>query len=551
MSSRPGGGAGVAQSFSTREAGEGDVAGIAEIFGQVYGSDYPYRGFLDHQWLKRSIFSDDIVTVVAEDLSTKRLVGTASVVLDIGAESDLLGELGRLAVVREAEGRGVGRALMAHRISLCADRLHVALVENRTAHTFSQRISEGAGFHAVGLLPSKHEFRQRESMAVYARHFGDALSLRRNHPRLVPEAHALAFIASENCGLDFDGIVDEESLAYPHDGDFAVEALSAAGYPRLLRIERGRTRRREVFGPLGLHQGFFKLSSRHAEYLVARRPAAPGQPSPVAGAIGFRRDVIEHSVRVLELIAISDAVVPVLFDNLLERCQREWNTAYVEVDVSADATRLQRTLIERGFIPAAFIPAMVFCDVERLDVLKLARVFGPTDVSGLQLTDEARAAAAPVLDALRKRSVFPALADALDQLPLFSGLRAEQANRVASACQIAEHQPGEHLFDEGAGADAMYILLQGSVNIQRGAPAHELARRGPGEVVGELALMLEEPHSATATAANAVTSARLSREQLEVLSRQRPDIAVLIYKNLSIGLGRKLWHMSDAALPEI
>jgi hypothetical protein len=37
--------------------------------------------------------------------------------------------------------------------------------------------------------------------------------------------------------------------------------------------------------------------------------------------------------------------------------------------VSAHAPRMQRTLIELGFLPVAYLPALVFHDVERLDVV--------------------------------------------------------------------------------------------------------------------------------------------------------------------------------------
>lgn len=50
-----------------REAREEDIAAISEIFMIVYGGDYPHRNFLDETWLKRSIFNDDVLLLVAED----------------------------------------------------------------------------------------------------------------------------------------------------------------------------------------------------------------------------------------------------------------------------------------------------------------------------------------------------------------------------------------------------------------------------------------------------------------------------------------------------
>ena len=47
-----------------------------------------------------------------------------------------------------------------------------------------------------------------------------------------------------------DFIVDEDSAPYPAGGDYTIEQLQAEGYPALLRIERGRVRNREIFGPM-------------------------------------------------------------------------------------------------------------------------------------------------------------------------------------------------------------------------------------------------------------------------------------------------------------
>ena len=61
-----------------------------------------------------------------------------------------------------------------------------------------------------------------------------------------------------------------------------------------------------------------------------------------------------------------------------------------------------------------------------------------------------------------------------------------------------------------------------------------------GECLGEMALLTATPHSATATARTLVETAVLDRRSLAELIRLRPDIGVLIYKNLATGLGEKL-----------
>jgi len=52
--------------------------------------------------------------------------------------------------------------------------------------------------------------------------------------------------------------------------------------------------------------------------------------------------------------------------------------------------------------------------------------------------------------------------------------------------------------------------------------------------------LTEEDRSATVRAQWDVQVAALTRVRWTELSRRRPDIAVVLYRNLSIGLGRKL-----------
>lgn len=522
---------GVGGQVVVREATEADVAGIRRVFQEAYGGGYAYPGFFDEAWLKRSVFADDILMLVAE--VDGEVQGTASVVFDVGAHSDLLGELGRLVVSPSARGAGLGASLLAARIERIERRLHVAVVENRTAHSRSQRISEQQGFVAAGFLPLKHRIEGRESIALYVRHFGPALRLRKNHPRVVPEVYPLAHRVLGACGIEPDAIVDEHAAPYPYDTDFVVEELTAEGLPALLHIERGRLRRREVFGPMRLQYGFFKLQARQAHYLIARRSAE----GPVAGAIGFIRDEDDDTLKVFELIAPTDDASRHLLVQLLDRAAA-WGTTYVEVDVSADAPALQRTLGELGFVPAAYVPAMVFHDVERLDVVRMVKLLGETEIGDVQLTPAARVVGDLVARGLRRQRVMPRLAATMSSLRLFDGLNDEQSQRVAGCCRVLRVDRGQALFSDGDEADRMFIVISGAVSVER--EGVEIGVVPAGDVVGEISVMTGGARSATAVATEPLELAEISADDVGELTRRRPDIAVVLYRNLAVGLGDKL-----------
>jgi hypothetical protein len=229
-----------------------------------------------------------------------------------------------------------------------------------------------------------------------------------------------------------------------------------------------------------------------------------------------------------------------LLSELERLCRQEWRICYIEIDVSAYSPRMQRTLVELGFLPSAYVPALVFHEVERLDAIKMVRLLVSLDVDLTQLTPRARAIAETVLRLFKSRSVLPRIAQAARELPLFGGLGAEQLTRLAGVCTVAKFEPGMILFREGDWSDQLYVVLDGKVAISMESTGRSVGSVASGECLGELSLLTHAPHCATAHALTAVETAVLDRRNLEELIRLRPDIGIQIYKNLALGLGEKL-----------
>lgn len=527
-------------SVLVREAREADAASIREIFESSYGSDYPYPEFYDDESIRRMILREDELVLVAEEPG-QAVVATGSVILEIGAFADLVGEFGRLAVRPEARGQGIGRLLVEERVRRVANRLHLGLMEGRVTHPFTQRLALGYGFAAVGFLPLKEPFGpRRESYTLLIRHFGDGLALRSNNPRIIPEAYALAGLAMENLGHPLDVVVSESGAPYPPGGGYEVTELKTDAYPALLRIARGRIRKREIFGPLRLHYGLFRLQATHATYLIARERGA------VVGGIGFILHQGAGIVRVFELIAIRDDVVRVLLTELVHRAKHYWDADYVEIDVSANSVRMQRTLLELGFAPTAYIPAMVFHEVERLDVVRMSLLLVPPDLGELALIPPSRELADVVMRGFHRHEVLPGVSELLGSVGLFRGLSEEQACRIVDAWHRREIEPGETIFSVEDPAEDVYVILRGTVDVTRD-DGHRIGSVGAGHCLGEVALLTDTAHSANAVAVDGVEVGAISRQSLESLLRSRPDIGVLVNRNLAQELGAKLRRADEVA----
>ena len=100
--------------------------------------------------------------------------------------------------------------------------------------------------------------------------------------------------------------------------------------------------------------------------------------------------------------------------------------------------------------------------------------------------------------------------------------------------------PGQVIFHEGDGGFTMYVVTEGQVQVQTGEGSKLviLAELGPGEVLGEMALVTDEPRSATAVA---VTETRLRAYQADELVRmleENPGIAARIIQLMAERLRR-------------
>lgn len=515
-----------------QEAVEEDAPAINDLFRAAYGDDYLYPEFYEEKTVKRMIFDDRSLMLVAREASRDRVIGTAGVLFEMGAYSDLVGEFGRLVVHPEVRRRGIGHRLMEERLARVGDRLHVAFTEVRMCTSASPRISQKHGFAPVGFLPMKLVFGgEREHAGLMVKHFGDALSLRRNHPRIIPEAHALAEMAMDRVGLDSHIILDEESAAYGAGGEYDLDELTSRGYAALLRIQRGRVRHREVFGPQRLHYGLFKLAASHSHYLLAR------DGERIVGALGFMRDERECNLRVFELIYTQPDVVRVLFRSLVEHAVAEGMVS-IEVDVSAHAPRLQRTLLEMDYLPAAYVPALAFDEVERVDILKMYRLLVELEELPLKAPEPTLSVCRTVLRGFRRRAVLPRIARAMDRLSLCADLTEEQSTRLLGAFERKTFDDGRCVFGQGEPPDEMYLVLSGSARIL--VDDRNVGTVGSGECLGEVALLTGTPHSATAVVEGSLETAVLTGGALRRLVRRRPDIGTVVYRNMARGLGEKL-----------
>jgi CRP-like cAMP-binding protein len=93
--------------------------------------------------------------------------------------------------------------------------------------------------------------------------------------------------------------------------------------------------------------------------------------------------------------------------------------------------------------------------------------------------------------------------DLIRRVPLFSMMTTEQAQTVADGVVKRRYRRGEIIVEQGRKSDALFILLSGRARVvtsdSRGREVI-LAVFEPGDYLGEMSLIDNEPHSATVRA---------------------------------------------------
>jgi fumarate reductase subunit D len=99
---------------------------------------------------------------------------------------------------------------------------------------------------------------------------------------------------------------------------------------------------------------------------------------------------------------------------------------------------------------------------------------------------------------------------------------------------------GETVMREGEPGDEAYVVERGALDVQRGS-GMSLARLGPGDWVGEMSLLLDEPRSATVVAASDVQLRRVTKQDFGRVLAHDPERTEELLRQLA----RRVKESSD------
>jgi RimJ/RimL family protein N-acetyltransferase len=437
--------------MNIRPIQEEDIDQVIRLFRANYGEDYFYPEFYDPKWVKRGIYSDNILWLVIEDEG--RVVASGAVVLDSGDTDDQAAEIGRLVVDPSAGGKGLGQTLVKALVEASNNQVEFLFAEARTVHPKSQKINDQLGLVPLGFLPMSDKGQPRESGVFCGMLRENGRQLRQpGAARLIPVVAPLASLALSHMELDEPVKIVPNVRPYPLYERMEIKPLTSANLVRVVKVGQGQVLEPEVFSGLHLDQGMSKITARQAHYMVA------GEEGRTLGAVGYLFSESESSLRIVELIAQEDAVKGGLLRRVVELAEETHHAEVIHIDVSAAHPRMQRTLVELGFLPVAYVPGMVFHQNSRYDVVRMMKLNVPWNLGKIELVPAGRAVFDVVTLPFIRRDAQRRLRQAAAKQPVFKGLSPLEMDFVVRIADNVRLEAGQSLA-----LDGLCLVLEGSL----------------------------------------------------------------------------------------
>jgi CRP-like cAMP-binding protein len=115
----------------------------------------------------------------------------------------------------------------------------------------------------------------------------------------------------------------------------------------------------------------------------------------------------------------------------------------------------------------------------------------------------------------------------------------DAAAELRARCGLRAFGRGEALMHVGQVPRDVLFLLEGRVKVSTSTPAGRtvlLAFRGPGDLVGDLAALDEEPRSASVEALERVQALAMGHAEFRAFLLERPAVALVLLRELSARL---------------
>lgn len=134
---------------------------------------------------------------------------------------------------------------------------------------------------------------------------------------------------------------------------------------------------------------------------------------------------------------------------------------------------------------------------------------------------------------------------------LLEDLDNEELEKVAAFAQLLEFRKGEPVFREKENTKGLYLIKSGRVEISKLTSdgwRQTLASLSQGQFFGELSILENRQHEASAVASESTVIILLTKEGFEKLGKEDAAIAFKIIRRIALVMCKNLRRMNDKFL---
>jgi CRP-like cAMP-binding protein len=118
----------------------------------------------------------------------------------------------------------------------------------------------------------------------------------------------------------------------------------------------------------------------------------------------------------------------------------------------------------------------------------------------------------------------------LADVAFFDGFTSEELDRVAALAEELDAEEGAELMDQGRPGQEAYVIVAGRAGVYIGGQM--IAELGPGEIVGEMALIDHRPRIAAVRALSPMTLLAFDAERFRRLLDEMPKANLRVMEKL-------------------
>jgi len=142
----------------------------------------------------------------------------------------------------------------------------------------------------------------------------------------------------------------------------------------------------------------------------------------------------------------------------------------------------------------------------------------------------------------------------LKNIPLFNGLAKSELKAILSNALIRHYPKNAIIINEGDNTDSLYVVLEGKVKAYLSDDAGReiiLSIQGPGDYIGELAIIDEQPRSASVMTLEPCKFCIISKSYFDSCLVNNPTIAIKLLKTQTLRVRRLTENVKSLALLDV